>query len=209
LVYKEIDPTITKFKEDVVILTSIPQPAPKDETQSEWIVNGSTKAKVFNAPGYPARIPKPRRPDLYEVKSTPDCGLGLFAKHDLKRGDLIFAERPLLVTPRGMRAIGPIPDHYTTHEKIRITISEFESYLETAIARLPPKGQADFRALHNSHTDDGSGPLLGILRTNSYGINNLYDDLPDDSNEDASYGAVCKIGSRLNHRWVGITLTGT
>ena len=55
----------------------------------------ATKPKVLNAPGYPARIPE-HRPDLYEVKSTPDMGEGVFAKRDIKQGEIIFAERPLL-----------------------------------------------------------------------------------------------------------------
>jgi hypothetical protein len=70
-----------------------------------WIVNASTKPKVLNATGYPARIPS-TRPDLYEFRSTSDMGEGLFAKHDIKRGEIIFAERPLLVIPELMNFSG-------------------------------------------------------------------------------------------------------
>jgi len=153
---------------------------------------------VLNAPGYPARIPKPPRPDLYQVGSTPDMGQGVFAKCDIKRGELILAERPLLVAPRTiMLPNGTFrSNHYTDEVKNQITMSEFESVLETTIGRFPPEIQADFRALHNSHTGDGSGPLLGISRTNGYTTANLY----DGSDKEARYTAICKIASRINHR---------
>lgn len=191
---------MTEFDENHIVVTTIPQPELDDESQSEWITYGKTKGKVLNAPGYPARIPKPRRPDLYQVKSTPEMGQGLFAHQDIKRGDLILAERPLLVAPRGIKPLstGAIPDHYTPRQIQQIVMYEFESVLETAVARLPPQDQADFKALHNAHADDGSGPLLGIARSNGYAIDSLY----DSSNKRADYGAICKIGSRINHRHV-------
>jgi hypothetical protein len=76
---------------------------------------------------------------------------------------------------------------------------EFESLLKYTIARLPSESQADSKALHNAHTADGSGPLLGIMRSNAYSIGNLYDGSNENANL-ARYRAVCKIGSRINHR---------
>ncbi len=153
---------------------------------------------MLNAPGYPARIPKTRRPDLFEVRSTPDMGEGVFAKRNIKRGDLILAERPLLVSPRAIYSLpqGSTPDHYTPQQYQQVMMFEYESLLEKTTGRMSSENQADFRALHNAHTGDGSGPLLGIIRTNGYGIGGLY----DGSNETARYGAICKIGSRINHR---------
>ena len=153
---------------------------------------------MLNAPGYPARIPKTRRPDLFEVRSTPDMGEGVFAKRNIKRGDLILAERPLLVSPRAIYSLpqGSTPDHYTPQQYQQVMMFEYESLLEKTTGRMSSENQADFRALHNAHTGDRSGPLLGIIRTNGYGIGGLY----DGSNETARYGAICKIGSRINHR---------
>jgi len=130
--------------------------------------------------GYSARVPKPRE-DLYEVRSTPDMGEGLFAKRDIIRGEIIFAERPLLVLPelpRGSSGQGP------------------DSLIEAAIAHLPPESQAAFRALSNDYTPDQCGPLLGIARTNNYDLRNLY----DGSDSSANYKIVNKIASRINHR---------
>jgi len=148
---------------------------------------------VLNTPGYPARIPKPRRLDLYEVRPTPDMGLGLFAKCDIKRGDLILAERPLLVAPFGMRAL---------QSAIPTQISDFmvsESWLEAAIAHLPPESQADYKSLHNVHLGNLNlgGHLLGIALTNAYAIT-LYG-----SNKTLN-AAICKIGSRINHRCLAL-----
>jgi len=138
------------------------------------------------------------------MKLDPDMGEGLFAKRNIKLGDLIFAERPLLVSPRAISSFSrdPTPKHYTAQQYQQVGMFEYESLLEKTIDRLSPQSQADFRALHNAHTGDGSGPLLGIIRTNGYGIDQLY----DGSNQAAIYGAVCKIGSRINHRCVLLML---
>ena len=199
LVDEGSDPHKTESSDDVVAIATIPQPALKDETQCQWLFHGSTKAKVLNAPGYPARIPKPSRPDLYHVRSTPEMGAGLFAKRDIKRGEIFLAERPLLVAPV---RIGKVQqsDQYTESQLQKMWMSEFEMLLECAVGHFPNQSQADFRALHNAHTINGSGPLFGIVRSNSYTIGNLYDG-PDDA-PTCTYAAVCKIGSRINHRYV-------
>jgi hypothetical protein len=179
----------------VVVIATIPKSVPHGETQCAWIVNGSTKPKVLNAAGYPARIPKPR-PDLYEVRSTPDMGEGVFAKRDIMRGEIVFAERPLLVTPDK-----PFPQAATLlelEEVLQKKQSRFETLLEAAISRLPPESQADFKALGNVYPDDQCGPLLGIVKTNNYDLRNLF----DGSDTSANYKTVNKIASRINHRCV-------
>jgi hypothetical protein len=97
-------------------------------------------------------------------------GKGLFAKRDIKRGDLIFAERPLLVSPNKMVMI--LPDAISDpQQKMRETLLQVERTLEFAIGRLPPESQADYKALQNVRTD-GSGPLYGVMMTNSYSMTN-------------------------------------
>jgi len=128
-------------------------------------------------------------------------GEGLFARRNIKRGDIILAERPLLVSPRAMGgSVGGIESHYTEKQIKQIMILEFEKLLEFAIGRFPNEIQAEYKALHNAHTGDGSGPLLGVVRSNGYSIGNLY----DGDDKTAVYGAVCKIGSRINHRFVSL-----
>jgi len=185
----------TDVDENLILFTTIPQPSDGDGS-SEWIVNGPTKAKVLKAPGYPARIPKPHRPDLYEVRSTPDMGFGVFAKYDIKRGDLIFSERPLLVSPMSLGSLSEIPSHYTPSQVKQVVMFQNEQLVETAVGRMTEQNRANYKSLHNSHQEDGSGPLLGIMRTNGYGVEALY----DGSNEKFIYTAINNVGSRINHR---------
>lgn len=125
-------------------------------------------------------------------------GVGLFAKCNIKRGEVFLVERPLLVSPNTVKASSKnlFLHHYTPQQIEHIIMLEFESFLEYAFNRLPIESQADFKALHNAHTADGNCPLLGIMWSNGYGIGNLY----DGSDGVGRYGAVSKIGSRINHR---------
>jgi hypothetical protein len=59
----------------------------------------------------PRSHPETSPPDLYKVRSTPDMGKGVFAKHDIKRGELILAERPL--SSIVLTAANAIKNHYT------------------------------------------------------------------------------------------------
>jgi len=150
---------------------------------------------VLNAAGYPARILKPR-PDLYEVRSAPGMEEGVFAKRDIRRGEIIFAERPLLVMPDPQPSPqAALLNLYQIQQKGR---SGFECLLEAAIARLPPESQADLRALRNVHTADQCSPLVGIAKTNNYDLRNLF----DGSDTSSNYKTVNKIASRINHRCV-------
>ena len=126
----------------------------------------------MNTPGYPARTPKPRRPDLYEVRTTPDMGQGVFARHDIKSGELIFSERPLLVAPNWVVPID-MKTQYTVDQWRQTMWFEEENALEGAIQRMSAKDRAPHMALHNSHTTDGSGPLVGIMRTNGFGARKI------------------------------------
>ncbi len=164
---------------------------------TEWIIKDSNaKDKVLKTPGYPSRTPKPHRPDLYEVRTTTDMGQGIFAKHDINRGELIFSERPLLIAPcwLGREALD---NKYTLSQVRQVMMFECEKFLEVAIQRMDEKDRALYMALHNSHTTDGTGPLMGIMRTNAFAVSELL------SNSDVkSYGAIGNLGSRLNHRYM-------
>ena len=148
----------------------------------------------MSTPGFPARTPKPRRPDLYEVRTTSDMGLGVFAKYNINRGEIIFSERPLLLGPSWLASVN-LHDRYTPAQARQIMMFENEKVLEVAVQHMNENNKALYMALHNSHTNDGSGPLLGIKRTNGFGTSKL-----SDGASALHYSAVCTIGSRLNHR---------
>src|SRR6266545_8155315 len=165
---------------------------------TEWIIKDSNpKMKVLKTPGYPSRTPKPRRPDLYEVITTPDIGQGVFAKHNIKRGELILSERPLLIAPSWLGR-EDVFDKYAANQARQVMMHEFEKVMEVAFQRMQEKDRALYMALYNSHTTDGTGPLLGIMRTNCFGVSAL----SVDDSDIMRYGAICKLGSRFNHRYM-------
>jgi hypothetical protein len=115
----------------------------------------------------------------YEIRPTPSMGLGMFARRDIKRGELILAERPLLV-------VSSIP---TFSQFLQPNISDRDAFLQPCFDWLTPD---NYRALANSHTQDGSGPLHGVLRTNG-------SRLPYGEVEAHKCTAVYKEISRINH----------
>jgi SET domain len=176
---------------------------------SEWIVNGPTKAKVINAPGYPQPVPKPKASygaqPAYVIKPTPDMGLGVFATRDIKMGELIFAERPLLVTPCAI--MGTSENEYNLKTQKAILMMEWEKTLEIAVDRMEAEDKNAFMELANSHKDDGSGPILGITRTNGFRVgSNIFDGSEMREDGHNAYSGVIKIGSRINHRYCVLPL---
>jgi hypothetical protein len=89
----------------------------------------------------------------------------------------------------------------------KIVMFEREQQLEVAVGRIDPDTKVRLMALMNSHLEDGSGPISGIVRTNGYGVDTFWDGhvQPDENNpahEYHFYSVVCDIGSRINHRSV-------
>ena len=117
-----------------MLFTTIPSATasgPRDpDGHSEWIVYGPTKAKVFNTPGFPKPVPKPEGTlPAYIIKNTPDMGLGVFATRDIMMGELIFAERQLLVSPRsnlGVSIVDEKAQYYDLKTQTAITMMEWE-----------------------------------------------------------------------------------
>jgi len=163
---------------------------------TEWIIRDPrAEKKVMDTPGYPARKPKPSRPGLYEVRTTEKMGQGVFAKRIIKRGDIIFSERPLLISPNWL-AKADINKTYTLEQSRQVMMFEYEKVLEVAVQRMSEDDKALYMALYNSHTTDGTGPLMGVMRTNGFGAS----ELSDDGDGLLHYSAICNLGSRLNHR---------
>lgn len=103
-------------------------------------------------------------------------GKGMFATRDFKRGDLIIDERPILITPKAVPVIPITPAHYTLEQALQVQIHEYEKLLKALVNRLRADKKAAFMSLANSHEHDGSGPIYGRIRTNAFGMPNLFRD---------------------------------
>ena len=195
-----------------LLITTVPSEMftdqPDPDGRSEWIVHGPTEAKIINTPGFPKPVPKPKTSNgiqpAYIVKSTPDMGLGVFATRDIKMNELIFAERPLLVSPRNINNYTALNvRHYDfTKTRMEILLMEWEKMLEVAVGRMEPEDRKAFMELTNIHKEDGSGPIHGIIRTNGFGVNKIFDGPNIRADGSNGYGGVIKIGSPINHRYM-------
>ncbi|KAJ3515317.1 hypothetical protein NLJ89_g1838 [Agrocybe chaxingu] len=138
-----------------VVYTTIPsqdmsKPADPDG-HSECVVSGPIKAKIFSTPGYPCAIPKPRRSDIVHYSSK----------------------------KRAMAApMAHIPSGYSAEKVKQIFMFEVEKGLQRAVSRMSDERRAALMALANSHKEDGSGPILGIIRTNGFSIASKLGDGP-------------------------------
>ena len=141
---------------------------------AECIITGDAKKRLFACPSFLSEgVPQPKAGTV-TIREAPTGGLGVFAGRDIKYGELLFAERPLLMNPaRTAYAIhgGDWVHDYTYEDHIKIMCFERERKLKLAFNRMDEDKKEAYMALANSHTKDGSGPLLGAQRpTNRFGL---------------------------------------
>ncbi|KAI0785809.1 hypothetical protein C8Q75DRAFT_735302 [Abortiporus biennis] len=88
------------------VLTTLPPIYPKGSNVltidpdgiTECLIYAPTKALLMNTPGFPQRIRRPSVPS-YEIREIPGRGNGAIALRDIEAGELIIAERPLIISP--------------------------------------------------------------------------------------------------------------
>ncbi|KAF7365517.1 ER lumen protein-retaining receptor [Mycena venus] len=174
--------------------TTFPFGAADNEPVTEcFFFSGSKEVLMNKGPGFPKPLVHPATP-AFTMKAVPGKGMGLFSTRALKMGELILSERPLLITARGVPT-GLIPG-YTREMFLQHSLAELEKCVAIAVNRMRPENKAAFMALANCHTEDGSGPVVGIIRTNGLGIEGLR---PGATDETRRYSAIPKDISRLNH----------
>ncbi|KAJ7198600.1 hypothetical protein GGX14DRAFT_525763 [Mycena pura] len=144
-------------------------------------------------PGFPHPLQRPTKP-AHRLVDLPGKGKAVFSTRALAQGELILSERPLLIRPSGMTI--PTPPTFTREQFFQHQLNGTELYLEHSVNRMSPERKAAFMALANSHKEDGSGPLMGITRTNSIGLPGLR---PGVKEPEEQHSAVCNEISRLNH----------
>lgn len=165
---------------------------------TECIFDGpDAKQIVISTPGFPKPVPKPDHVS-HSIKITKTANLGMTATRNLKMGDLVYAERPLLMTYPGAKSAAALPSNTTRAQMIQVALQEWEQLLKISFDRMLPERQAAYLALANSHTEDGSGPIFGVVRTNGFGVT-----LKKEGGSKKQFvSAVCEILSRINHRCV-------
>ncbi|KAG5341918.1 hypothetical protein C0989_007080 [Termitomyces sp. Mn162] len=171
--------------------------------QSECLFqSGKQKRALLSIPNFPLPISKP--PQIRHRISPSAHGNGMFATRNLAPNDLILAERPLLVISRAMQ-LG-IPDAQITQltpaQTMKAQLEEYEELLRFCIDRMSPENGTAFFKLHNCHTEDSSGPILGILRTNAIGFSVAGSDVKKEDKEFFSNVGIFAVASRMNHRFV-------
>ncbi|VDB85285.1 unnamed protein product [Peniophora sp. CBMAI 1063] len=185
------------------LITSLPQPVRKELQRDGWaecLCTGWLKRMILSTPGFPSPIEHPAQV-RYEIRKSGSRGLGVFATEDIDAGDLILAERPLLVR---MIWTPPAPNtkHLSPKQRLEGMYADMERSMETLASRLEPERLELYRALYNSHKTDGSGPLSGIMRTNGLPLGEVEDPtalsmgLSPGQNRYSCVGAKC---SRFNH----------
>ena len=162
---------------------------------------------LLGLPDFP-RSPVQPIEKSYRIGNSTTHGRGMFATRQLKSGDLILSERPIIVCPGGVSMpveSRDIMSRLPKDDQMRLTLYHTEEKVRSLFARLDPDQQKRFLALHNCHQHDGSGPLSGISRTNGFGIPKLERVLRSAGYEGETgepYSSVYDALSYINHRFV-------
>ncbi|KAJ7492229.1 hypothetical protein FB451DRAFT_1551635 [Mycena latifolia] len=169
-----------------VMCTTLPVGAGPGEPVSECLFYPGCKEALLDLPGFPQPLMHPATP-TFRIAATPGQGTGLFSTRALKMGDLILSERPLFVVPR-------VP--YTP---------DVEKYFQLSVSRMRPAAKSAFMTLASSPKEDGSGPIIGIVRTHGLSLDglprglNLDELLWNGKLKNHTYRAICEVISRLSH----------
>ncbi|KAK7460841.1 hypothetical protein VKT23_008770 [Stygiomarasmius scandens] len=171
---------------------------------AECFISGRAKRAIVSVPGFPEALPRPdpSRPKPYKIVETPGKGMGMFATRDIEWGELIIAERPLLVIPSAIRYMGALafPANFTRDQLQQAQLDQMEKLIEMLVNRMPKENQEAYKKLANCHQEDGSGPLFGISMTNSFALGDYYEpEIPGYPEVATRYSGTCNEISRVNH----------
>jgi hypothetical protein len=132
----------------------------------------------------PPIAPAPRT----EVANIPGQGKGVLARQAFQTGELIAAERPVLVLPAVDMSLS------TGARTVQMRNWCLSQLMRTAVKSTD---LAAIASLHNAHPGarDGDGDYAGVFNTNALSIPSL-------PGHDAPYGALCVHLARINHSYV-------
>lgn len=172
---QNIDPEFSDFDRDTFVYTTLPPPC--SDTDSDDDLNGTTecfialslKHVILETIDYQLRLPKPKSP-CCKVREAPASGLGLFATRDIKAGELILAERAIMITPSIICLSPTLSENLSVAEKFARSIVAREKILQDLLARTTHRKQAVFQSLFHSQVQDYWGEIFSIQRTNGFAL---------------------------------------
>ncbi|KAF8963508.1 hypothetical protein BDZ97DRAFT_1758581 [Flammula alnicola] len=139
------------------------------------------------------------------LQDTPGMALGVYATRDLRVGDLVMAEPPLLVMPVRQPRTIMVPPGAKQEEATKILAGEMNRIVETALGKMTPEQSKAFTELENVRMDvaEQGGPIVGIVHTNSFRVP-LYDGSAADDLTQSDVERCCTVlspryASRINH----------
>ncbi|VDB85283.1 unnamed protein product [Peniophora sp. CBMAI 1063] len=197
---QDTDHRRTDYRDDESIVTTLPQ-SERDEAirrdgEAECACTGWFKRMVLSTPGFPSPIVRPPK-IVYEVRDVVGRGLGVYATEDIQAGDLITAERPLIVK-MAMNSARARSD-LSPEDILRATFANLERSMELLCSRMSSETLRKYTSLYNSHKTDGSGPLTGIFRTNGFNVGVNDPAIPGVDAANGVYSCVGALSSRYNH----------
>jgi len=154
------------------VIFQVPSKASQpDETITTCITIPEAREKLLSKGPYPAI--DSREGCRIRVVDVPGKGKGCVSTGTIPRGALIIRERPLVIAP---------------------TVMAFPGNFDRTVAHaMPSDARAALLSLNNCYDDQ----IIGVLRTNNWGIGGL-------QGHDTPYGGTGAIISRINHRCVHV-----
>ncbi|KAK7049329.1 hypothetical protein VNI00_005930 [Paramarasmius palmivorus] len=162
---------------------------------TECLVTGGIKRLIYETPGFPKPLVRPQHVS-YRIGESPGKGLGMFATRDLKMGELILSERPIIILPLMGRIPGIWADNLPRESLLSVQTEHWKKTLQHSFRRLTPEKEAAFWNLMNAWPSS-LDKMEGILRTNGFNTEGMEDKTEQDMM--GMYRAVGEIISRINH----------
>ncbi|KAE9407352.1 SET domain-containing protein [Gymnopus androsaceus JB14] len=192
---REVASSTLEYDPNAYIYTCVPA------VNTECLVSGHVKRMIYDTSAFPVLPLPPTRGKAYRIGEAGAKGLGMFSTRLIRAGDLIIDERPMTFSPANNAGsfVNPkIPNsHYTLAQHKQVIQHETEKSRKLLFDRLPLEYQKAFMELANSHEHDGSGSIVGRIRTNGIECVGLRD--KDTTGDLGRYTCVCKDISRINH----------
>ncbi|KAJ7886661.1 hypothetical protein B0H13DRAFT_2044029 [Mycena leptocephala] len=163
----------------------------KQEPKAVVIVEPIIAQIITAQPSFPLPMENAAE-STYEIRATPNMGLGMFAKRDLKAGDLVISERPALVFPNHFRASNPNLSKNADSE-------ELEAAFGVALEHMRVEDRVAYRELVMGPRNSHAGDLKRIATTNNYQLPPNPPGGPNERWTIGDYRGVYLDVSRINH----------